>query len=861
MLPSSLVSVYQEYKKDTNLVASWLASTAKICGFPADLVPIPPAKQPKTSGRSNGKPRGGGKKRGKAESGAASQAATTYVIAMDNFVPLAECISASKDPVISIPVAFSNALNRVIAVRSRFGEKLSVNGVEADAQSDFDHSYFVGVLEKVRDILNPLVSTAASMSSESSDPIESLNRFDGLTVHEPSEAFLNAPDIERPGKTGRENIIYEAEAPHSLEDALVVFWMMLDDLAKIRDFICNTWSDSVERADKFLDPAAMAIATNTGIDFARILIENASPAFEDYGGAHGVCKEYFERLLVKRGYSGEDIQAWMQGDTKHDFYNVASGCYFNTGNIMKSLSRFLFKDHAPIYPDGAFGVYDTATDWEAKTGHEKFKEDEMILTELFMEALTIVHHVPDYLIVDEFIRGVREFHETRKVPFYLIFAAEMTLDIHHRLRGHCETSATILLDRLSSMSETLKSHIKFHENLKTPHESTSEKDFLKESQEFIDWVIRDPLHKSNIKFDGSQRLKLPKTTKKHRILRLSPIVAGLVLYHCRAMMHQIGIAATNAWRTIILPAHLYNAVSNEKLTSCVWHDMELLFKELGEDQFFVGTRPTKRAYYFKRFLLQIGYSASLFTKRRRLTPGAVPNKNYYSKAGGRSIKLGATVTRGLLTRYRYTTGLSTCNQESIEELLLKSRLKEQEMAGVRDAGGTGGAKEPGRGDPRSKRAAGATKQRFSAGELLGSLLLAMQAEVAELAFPYLLMHQLNWGLMKTIHTKCDPFLRQSFGPNYLRYEWWIPFVVGHILRLRDRADGPTWRSAMAAVGDVFDTLAATKAASTASTVLMQSTGMKLDVPGCNDKDGVSGSGEPSDTVNDDKIVTEPRESS
>lgn len=429
MLPSSLVSVYQEYKKDTNSVASWLASTAKACGCPADLVsiPPPPPKQPKTSGRPKGKARKEGKKKGKAPSKAVPQIATTYVIAIKNFIPLAECISASKDPVISIPDAFFKAINRVIAVRSNFGEKLSQHGVEANVQSDVRHSYFVGVLEKVREVLKPLVSTAASASSDSSDPIETLNKFNGLKVYEPSEAFLNAPDIERPGKTGQDNIIYEAEPPQSLEDALVVFWMMLDDLTKIRDFISNIWSDFVdETADNFLDPAAVAVATNTGIDFARILIENASPVFEDYGGAHGVCQEYFARVLVERGYSVEEIRAWTQGDTKHDFYNLASGCYFNAGSIVETLARLPFKDYIPIYPDGAFGVYDSASDWEAKTGHEKFKEDEIIITELFMEALTIVHHVPDFPVVDEFIRGVKEFHETQKVPFYLIFAAEMT---------------------------------------------------------------------------------------------------------------------------------------------------------------------------------------------------------------------------------------------------------------------------------------------------------------------------------------------------------------------------------------------------------------------------------------------------
>lgn len=410
-------------------------------------------------------------------------------------------------------------------MRSSFSEKLSENGVEVNVQSDVGHSYFVGVLEKVREVLKPLVSTAASASSE---------------------AFLNAPDIERPGKTKQDNIIYEAEPPHSLEDALVVFWMMLDDLAKIRDFISNIWSDFVERADKFLDPAAVAVATKTGIDFARILIENASPAFEDYGSAHGVCQEYFARVLVARGYSGEDIRAWTQGDTKHDFYNLASGCYFNTGSIVETLASLPFKDYVPIYPDGTFGGFNFVSDWEAKTGHEKLKEDEMIITELFMEALTIIHHVPDFPIVDEFIRGVKEFHETQKVPFYLIFAAEMTLDIHHTLRGYCETSVTILLERLSIMNAHLKSHIKFHKNLKSPHWSTSDENSLKDTQQVIDLFIQDPLHKAKGMVAGPQRLTLLKTIRKHRLLKRSPIVAGLALYHFRAEMYQIGILVTNA---------------------------------------------------------------------------------------------------------------------------------------------------------------------------------------------------------------------------------------------------------------------------------------------------------------------------
>lgn len=60
---------------------------------------------------------------------------------------------------------------------------------------------------------------------------------------------------------------------------------MLDDLRKTRDFVSNIWSDFVDKADdRFLDPAAVAIATNTGIDFARNLIDDMLPVFKDHGG-------------------------------------------------------------------------------------------------------------------------------------------------------------------------------------------------------------------------------------------------------------------------------------------------------------------------------------------------------------------------------------------------------------------------------------------------------------------------------------------------------------------------------------------------------------------------------------------------
>ncbi|KAF5595065.1 hypothetical protein FPCIR_4690 [Fusarium pseudocircinatum] len=149
MLPPALVSVYREYKKDTNSIASWLASTAKECGYPADLLSnsLPP-KQP--APWLKGKARAEAKKKANPPQEARLQReGPRYVIEIKDFVPLAECISAYKKPALSVPRAFFTTLNRVIKARSGFGDELAASNGKVDAKSDARHLYFVGILEKV----------------------------------------------------------------------------------------------------------------------------------------------------------------------------------------------------------------------------------------------------------------------------------------------------------------------------------------------------------------------------------------------------------------------------------------------------------------------------------------------------------------------------------------------------------------------------------------------------------------------------------------------------------------------------------------------------------------------------------------
>ncbi|KAI1071962.1 hypothetical protein LB507_005058 [Fusarium sp. FIESC RH6] len=247
MLPPTLVSVYREYKKDTNSIASWLASTAKEGGYPAHLLPSTPVSVTKEQ--------------------------------TVDFVPLAESISNYNKPALSIPQAFFSTLNRVISVRNGFSEQLFRHNEKPDVKSDARHSYFVGILEKVREILKPFSDSATATSTDTVDQLA--NQFDALKVYEPSEDFINAPDIQRPETTENEQVIFEVDPSESFDEALIAFCMMCEDLAVVRKYISNLCLELInpDNGGPKRDPGVLAVVTNTAVEFGRNIAEDAMPAF------------------------------------------------------------------------------------------------------------------------------------------------------------------------------------------------------------------------------------------------------------------------------------------------------------------------------------------------------------------------------------------------------------------------------------------------------------------------------------------------------------------------------------------------------------------------------------------------------
>ncbi|KAJ8098964.1 hypothetical protein POJ06DRAFT_302816 [Lipomyces tetrasporus] len=329
MIPASLVSIYQRYKQDTDSVASWLASTAKACGYPADLLAskswdVPPPKL------------------GRLKAGTAgSRKASKYIVALKDFLPLARFIAQYHEPGVSVPDSFSATINRLITTRSEFGKLMDDHGAKPDPEADQKHSYFVGILEAVREAVRPRMTTPtatataeaateAKAAESGDDAMAKLvtNRFAVLSVEEPSQAFiepfLNAPP-ERPKPQDDDPIVYEAEPPMSLEDIMFAFIVMMDSSTL---------------------PPPPSQPTQPSLS---PLIEDIVPLFDAHEeGAWGITNKFFAMCCLAKGYEVDEIYLDGKDNFNYDLYKIADDVYLVPYRMLLSFLDVLDPDYRPM---------------------------------------------------------------------------------------------------------------------------------------------------------------------------------------------------------------------------------------------------------------------------------------------------------------------------------------------------------------------------------------------------------------------------------------------------------------------------------------------------------------------------------
>lgn len=753
-----LSSSYSQYKADTNIIAHWLATTAENCGWASDLLRKQNATQSQPSKRSKGKgPKPAQEPNEKSAPNSSNSGVAkppTYTIAVKDFVSLAEFIAAFNKPPVHVPSKIVTVIDRAISLRADHGATLSskLPNNRKSERADESHSYFIGILKKIREVLRPRMSSGVIddyVTNEAGTPVGKSflqrleNKFSELDIHEPSEGFLNAPDIELP--TPKTNVKYEAEQYGDMNEAYLVLSLLLHDLNRIRHFIRQIWA---RFSKSELDLTTVSLTTNTAINLARNLENEIKVIFAKYGGMGMMLPSWYGALCLALGQNPNHRE---QPDDEINFkvYDVADSVFYTSYIILDAFRRLLHHMPFPDYKPGFYGTYDSSKDRSKLSSRQKFKADKVVLAEIFPDVQLLCKGTDGIQAEDEFVREFRNMIKTDQISLVLVFAAQLFLDIHNVMGSNVNKGYADLVEIAKHHDTRLQKQLfglKFF-RIKNwpPHNDLVIRELLEDTKH---WVLNDPIQKAK-----TMQGRAP--GEAFRLMKRHPLYCGTWAYNLKSRFHSNAINFVNAYGSIMYSCHLYNAVRSEGFLDKQWKSMETMLSLFGPESLFVGGPPTNIDDYLKQFLLCMGWSATTFAKNRRNVALEA------SSRGPRALPYLAPIHQTFQGRYHENTGHVDLTAETVGKILQKGSWSKG-------------------GDRSTQKEMWEKHERISTIEILDALCTALQSEVQEFGYDFLTIHDSCWLLLRAVQKQCDSDLIKIYGPGYIETESQLPFVVGYV---------------------------------------------------------------------------------
>lgn len=746
MLPKFLLGSYKRYKSDTDRFTAWLEETAKACGG------IPELSKKSQSSKSR-----------KGDSG--DQGTLKYKVPLSKFTALAQII-ANSQPSVKIPSLIVGIAQRAISARKRcttwFRKQV---GADSASLSNEGHSHFIAILEQVLVILgvspakieSQPAKVSQSFDKEASELKDPANQFSALSLDELDEKnYLEPTGVKKQKPTGTPNdVSYELDEDYEdgLGERIFAAFCLLEDLQRIRDLICQTWSDY--RAGKF-DLMSASVTTNTAIGLARQSVEDYEKLYPDVTGQSLVQLMYVTACVMR----GEDVELRQNPGDPYNMAvaDIAEWSYLSTHVLLVSFCDVLEPEVIPSYKRGYYGVYNPSQDRTKMSFQEKFVEDQIVLLQALPDFAFLGQLGIPLAVEDEITTGLRKMMKTKNVPLWLAFAAQVYLDIHHILRvdvqkGFQEVKITAL-----RVQKTLKEYFEFSKALSCPNWPKSNDNGLRGILETIDRYVANDIF-IGMKSPDSD----PKDDEWFTFLKWHPMQAGLLMFNLNLRMQKAGMALVNAWGSVTCLAYLYNAIEQEEVVSLKWPDMDRIIDFHSEERIFFGRRPKDVNESVKKMCLAMGYAPESFTTKGRRAP-----KSVVSKKGPRGLEESTTVSQIFRECY--------CHGGSIDLSIANVSKLLNDISG--DA-----ASNKSKAQPRSSTFLQKRWQRtqsLTSLQLLAALRERLVAEEPQLVFNYFGMHRRGIELMRMLRQALHEKFVQYFGPEYIEHEHQLPFVVQYI---------------------------------------------------------------------------------
>lgn len=735
MLSDSMHSSYAQYKADTDFVASWLAATARQCGYIPDKAA--PASAP-GAGRLKGKARKQAREASNTASAEGQSRLQKTIVRVKEFVPLAECVVQWSKPRVQVPASIAAMLQRAIKQRKVHNDLHQSKVGPGISDSNDSHNYFIGVLEQVQDILRPNMVVNPSSSSSTGPDTNSrgsdvTNAFAPLNVHEPTDHPESSQEEKSIPYTHRVDAANDPELRS--DEAFFARVCLFEDVHKILAVLRRLWENY--RTGK-MDLVAVSIASNTGIDFVRSLQEEFESSFP---GQQQLTGEICLFCLYERVTKTQQSRNNQEGES----------CLQSAHKVMDAYVKHRVREddfmcYVPVVNMRDRGIYESVVNSSALNSQDGDYWDFKLFMGVIPEyEMLLMNNGTGYQAEHEILRGLRRVIQEKRPIFWVTFAFQVFLDIRHILRKKVGRGFADLATGANTITRDIAQVLEFHDQAGLDYGKDADR-ALRQVLKLIDlWVEQD--------FFGNLRRRLHQNENdsislpEHYLLERDPLWCGLLLYNFRVVAYEGAIFNANCSGSVLAVAHLYNCLRQSQLLPIQWTNMEKLFNAQGIDHLFIGGLPSSVEDCAKRLSLAIGLPISLFARNSRRLP---------TKPSQRQVrKLTAQAPVSWFFKHRY------CDS---------SRRVDTRPADVDRAIQQGQQAEDGQHAAPSPRIIWA---------LLIQLASALHAEIPELTFEYFQLHLTCWTILRAMEQSLGPRLEDY--TELIRHPREMPAIVLWIL--------------------------------------------------------------------------------
>ncbi|KAK3331842.1 hypothetical protein B0T19DRAFT_397667 [Cercophora scortea] len=748
-----------------------------------------------------------------------------HAVPIRDFVPMAEFVAALENPSVKMPPSVAKILDRVIRLREAFADLLVQQQGKIDEASVRSHSFFVDTLKRTRNVLMRLSVHAEideamhkldldgqGFSRPSTDSTAAKLRlstaFTALHVYEPSQAFLDAPDVPLP--TPQYEIAKDADT--ATEGAFVAFAAIQQDAIALREQVNKIWRDDYRRSVGPIQLHAAAVATNTAIDLARTVEEEATAVMDKAGGVESLLIAQYHTACVLEGLD-PDYRQKKGDDINLDTYHVARETMFEAYHLLNQFRRSCVDNGGRAVPyDGEHGWYDPMADRSSMSVRQRYDQDRAGLAEVLFEIFILVRDLRSNKVEDELTRGVRFMLDNDSIPFWLVFAAQICLDNLATIGRHYPAVKSQLNDCSTWFEDRAKGALEGISTLPRVSGWPAHKDKLlqqlqQEARFFNTNII------SNCKKRALPGIQRPQSV----LLSRNAVFAGVWSHHLLDMFHTTGVEYANAQRVIFSMAQFYMAIQESfrvgEWVPHPWIDMDVMIGMQGRDRFWIGDMPMPDQFYNHWFICRGASVASLQPNAR---PGTTASRNPSSQGPRRGHSLQTVAPVSLMFRGRMGSandvarinmtvdevrkivgdGKWTLLGEPSDPDTLYGMLNEKSnMLLLAGGPGSAAALTASKNDDNDLSSQHERFHTFTA-QLVHALAYAIYGEAAMFSFDYFTLDALCWDVLFEVKKKVGPyFKRPEFGElrrkiNYSEDPSEIPKLVGLIFGSAAKHDVP-----------------------------------------------------------------------